>query len=76
MALAFKAARQLRPDTPLWRDFPYEYEAGQAGHRRHQRQRTAAPMGRRPAGTPADLERLAGADEADWLGERQGTLLY
>ena len=27
MALAFKAARQLRTDAPLWRDFPYEYEA-------------------------------------------------
>lgn len=25
-ALAFKAIRQLRPDYPLWRDFPYEYE--------------------------------------------------
>lgn len=26
MALAFKALRRLRPDYPLWRDFPYEYE--------------------------------------------------
>ena len=25
-ALAFKALRQLQPDYPLWRDFPYEYE--------------------------------------------------
>ncbi|MET0179431.1 MAG: DUF1343 domain-containing protein, partial [Novosphingobium sp.] len=25
-ALAFKAIRRLRPDYPLWRDFPYEYE--------------------------------------------------
>ena len=25
-ALAFKAIRALRPDYPLWRDFPYEYE--------------------------------------------------
>ena len=25
-ALAFKALRALRPDYPLWRDFPYEYE--------------------------------------------------
>ncbi len=24
-ALAFKAIRRLRPDYPLWRDFPYEY---------------------------------------------------
>lgn len=26
VALAFKALRGLRPDYPLWRDFPYEYE--------------------------------------------------
>src|SRR5207247_2431384 len=25
-ALAFKALRRLRPDYPLWRDFPYAYE--------------------------------------------------
>ncbi|GLR48585.1 exo-beta-N-acetylmuramidase NamZ family protein [Sphingomonas astaxanthinifaciens] len=25
-ALAFKAIRNLAPDYPLWRDFPYEYE--------------------------------------------------
>ena len=25
-ALAFKAIRNLNPDYPLWRDFPYEYE--------------------------------------------------
>ena len=26
VALAFKAIRAIRPDYPLWRDFPYEYE--------------------------------------------------
>ena len=26
VGLAFKALRALRPDYPLWRDFPYEYE--------------------------------------------------
>src|SRR3546814_5043825 len=25
-ALAFKAVRNLLPDYPIWRDFPYEYE--------------------------------------------------
>ena len=25
-SLAFKALRQVQPDYPLWRDFPYEYE--------------------------------------------------
>src|SRR6202008_2434457 len=27
-ALAFKAIRRLAPGSPLWRDFPYEYEIG------------------------------------------------
>ena len=46
-ALAFKAIRRLYPDYPLWRDFAYEYEHGQAGHRRHQRRSVAARMGGR-----------------------------
>ena len=44
-ALAFKALRPLRPDYPLWRDFPYEYERGPAGHRPDQRQPAAARVG-------------------------------
>ena len=61
VALAFKALRRLRPDYPLWRDFPYEYE----------RDRLAidvingGELLRRwvddPAATPADLERARGA---------------
>jgi uncharacterized protein YbbC (DUF1343 family) len=75
-ALAFKALRRLRPDYPLWRDFPYEYE----------QQRLAidvingSELLRRwvddPAATPADLEALATADEAAWRAERQQVLLY
>jgi uncharacterized protein YbbC (DUF1343 family) len=66
MALAFKALRRLRPDYPLWRDFPYEYE----------RDRLAidlingGPQLREwvddPAATPADLDALTDPDEADW----------
>jgi uncharacterized protein YbbC (DUF1343 family) len=66
MALAFKALRRLRPDYPLWRDFPYEYE----------RDRLAidlingGPLLREwvddPVATPADLEALASVDEARW----------
>ena len=75
-ALAFKALRRLRPDYPLWRNFPYEYE----------RERLAidvingSPLLREwvddPAATPADLEALAGADERAWEAEREGVLLY
>lgn len=76
MALAFKAIRQLEPDYPLWRDFPYEYE----------RDRLAidvingGPLLREwvddAAATPADLEQLALADERAWLESREPYLLY
>ena len=76
MALAFKALRRLRPDYPLWRDFPYEYE----------RDRLAIDvingggLLRRwvddAAATAGDLDRLALADEASWQAERQPFLIY
>jgi len=75
-ALAFKALRQLRPDYPLWRNFPYEYE----------RDRLAidlingSPLLREwvddPAATTGDLEALAETDETAWHGSRQPFLLY
>ena len=71
-ALAFKAIRALRPDYPLWRDFPYEYE----------RDRLAidlingGPLLREwvddPAAAPGDLEAAARADEAAWLAATSG----
>jgi uncharacterized protein YbbC (DUF1343 family) len=75
-SLAFKALRQLQPDYPLWRDFPYEYE--------HQRLAidliNGSPLLREwvddPAATPADLDALARADEDVWEEERKACLLY
>ena len=65
-ALAFKAIRALRPDYPLWRDFPYEYE----------RDRLAidlingGPLLREwvddPRALPGDLDVAARDDEAAW----------
>lgn len=76
VALAFKALRALSPDYAIWRDFPYEYE----------RDRLAidlvngSPLLREwvddPAATPADLDELAGADEAAWADSRAPFLLY
>jgi uncharacterized protein YbbC (DUF1343 family) len=75
-ALAFKALRALRPDYPLWRDFPYEYEHGKLAIDVI----NGGDLLRRwvddPAATPADLEQLASADEAAWRSERQAALLY
>ncbi len=76
LALAFKALRKLRPDYPLWRDFPYEYE--------HDRLAidiiNGSELLRRwvddPAATPADLDTLAVPDETAWLEEREDLLLY
>jgi uncharacterized protein YbbC (DUF1343 family) len=76
MALAFKALRRLRPDYPLWRDFPYEYE--------HERLAIDLINGgevlRRwvddPEAAPGDLDALAAADEAAWSAEREAVLLY
>jgi uncharacterized protein YbbC (DUF1343 family) len=66
MALAFKALKQLRPDYPLWRDFPYEYET----------ERLAIDLingGPRlrewvvdEASLPSDLDAMARKDESEW----------
>ncbi len=76
MALAFKALRRLRPDYPLWRDFPYEYE-----HDRLAIDLIHGGPGLRewvddPAALPGDLGALARADEASWLEEREAVLIY
>ncbi len=75
-ALAFKAIRQLYPDYPLWRDFPYEYEFERlaidliAG----------SPLLREwvddAHATPADLDALTQPDEQAWQDERAPYLLY
>jgi uncharacterized protein YbbC (DUF1343 family) len=70
-ALAFKAIRNLHPDYPLWRDFPYEYELG----KRAIDVINGGPILREwvddRAATPADLDALTLPDEAAWIGTRQ-----
>jgi uncharacterized protein YbbC (DUF1343 family) len=76
MALAFKAIRRLRPDYPLWRDFPYEYETGKLAIDVI----NASPLLRAwaddPQAGPGDLDALAAGDEAAWESERRAHLLY
>jgi uncharacterized protein YbbC (DUF1343 family) len=76
MALAFKAARQLRTDAPLWRDFPYEYEADRLAIDVINGSALLRQWVDDPAAQPADLEVLAAADEAAWRQERSAFLLY
>ena len=74
MALALKALRSLRPDYPLWRDFPYEYE--------HDRQAIDLINGSEllrewvddPSATLEDLEAAAQLDERSWEQERKDFL--
>ncbi|HEY2808462.1 MAG TPA: DUF1343 domain-containing protein [Steroidobacteraceae bacterium] len=75
-ALAFKALRRLRPDYPLWRDFPYEYEEGRLAIDVINGGTLLREWVDDPAASPADLEALAGADEAAWRSARQDSLLY
>jgi uncharacterized protein YbbC (DUF1343 family) len=75
-ALAFKALRRLRPDYPLWRDFPYEYEQGRLAIDVINGSELLRCWVDDPAATPADLEKLAAADESDWQEQRRSALLY
>jgi len=76
MSLAFKSLRTLRPDYPLWRDFPYEYEVGRLAIDLI----NGGPLLREwvddPAASAGDLEALAARDERDWLEVREPFLLY
>ena len=75
-ALAFKALRRLSPDYPLWRDFPYEYEQGRLAIDVINGGELLRSWVDDPAATPADLDKLAAADEAAWTAERRAALLY
>lgn len=75
-ALAFKALRRLRPDYPLWADFPYEYEFNRLAIDVINGSELLRRWVDDPAATPADLDKLVTADEADWLMRRQPALLY
>jgi uncharacterized protein YbbC (DUF1343 family) len=76
VALAFKALRRLRPDYPLWRDFVYEYEPGRVAIDVINGGCQLRDWVDDPAATPADLDALAGADEAAWRDERRAAELY
>ncbi|MGB0129151.1 MAG: DUF1343 domain-containing protein [Rhodocyclaceae bacterium] len=76
MALAFKAVRQLRPDYPLWRDFPYEYEHDRLAIDLINGSELLRSWVDDRQAVAADLDALASADETDWDAERREFLLY
>jgi uncharacterized protein YbbC (DUF1343 family) len=75
MALAFKSLRSLRPDYPLWRDFPYEYETRLAIDVINGGERLREWVDDASA-SPADLDAQAARDETAWLEARESVLLY
>ncbi len=75
-ALAFKAIRQLYPDYPLWRDFPYEYELTRLAIDVINGGPALREWVDDTAATPHDLDVIAAHDEAAWVAEVRGHLLY
>jgi uncharacterized protein YbbC (DUF1343 family) len=75
-ALAFKAVRRLYPDYPLWRDFPYEYVTDKLAIDVINGGPGLREWVDNPASTPADLDALAGPDEAAWMETRAPFLIY
>ncbi|WP_419809552.1 exo-beta-N-acetylmuramidase NamZ domain-containing protein [Sphingomonas sp.] len=75
-ALAFKAIRTLRPDYPLWRDFPYEYEFDKLAIDVINGGTGLREWVDDPAAAPGDLDAIAGPDEAAWGEERRPYLIY
>ena len=75
-ALAFKALRMQQPSYPLWRDFAYEYEHDRLAIDLINGGPALREWVDNPAATAADLEAVAGPDEAAWTKTRQPFLLY
>jgi uncharacterized protein YbbC (DUF1343 family) len=75
-ALAFKALRRLRPDYPIWRDFPYEYEKDRLAIDVINGSDLLRRWVDDEKALPGDLDALATPDEAAWYVERESALLY
>ncbi len=75
-ALAFKAIRRLRPDYPLWRDFPYEYVFDRLAIDVINGGPGLRDWVDDAAATPGDLDALTLPDEQAWEEARRRFLLY
>jgi uncharacterized protein YbbC (DUF1343 family) len=75
-ALVFKALRRLRPDYELWRDFAYEYERDRLAIDLINGSELLREWVDDSSATAGDLDALAQADEAAWLEQREGAIIY
>lgn len=74
--LAFKAIRQLYPDYPLWRDFPYEYEFDKLAIDVINGSTLLRDWVDNPQASMEDLDQAAQQDEQNWATIRQPFMLY
>ena len=75
-ALCLKAIRQWRPDYPIWRDFPYEYETDRLAIDVINGGPTLREWIDDPTATAADFDAILIPDERAWEVSRQPHLLY
>ncbi len=75
-ALAFKAIRNLHPDYPIWRDFPYEYEFDRLAIDVINGSPALRQWVDDPAAQPSDLDHMAAIDAAQWRAQTAPLLLY
>ncbi|MVZ96700.1 DUF1343 domain-containing protein [Sphingorhabdus sp. IMCC26285] len=75
-ALAFKAIRGLYPNYDLWRDFPYEYELGKLAIDVINGGTGLREWVDLEGSTADDLDAVCGSDEAAWVEDRAGCLIY
>ena len=75
-ALGFKAIRRLYPDYDLWRDFPYEYAFGKLPIDVINGGPALREWVDDAGSTAADLDAIAGPDEAAWIETRRPFLIY
>ena len=75
-SLAFKVIRNLYPDYPLWRDFPYEYELGKLPIDVINGSTLLREWVDDPAAQPGDLDAITQPDEKAWDTARRPHLRY
>ena len=75
-ALAFKAVRNLLPDYPIWRDFPYEYEFDRLAIDVINGGPALREWVDDRAAVPGDLDALAASDEKAWRETVEDLLIY
>jgi len=68
--------RELQPEYPLWRDFPYEYELNRLAIDVINGSDLLRKWVDDPKSTPADLDAITIPDEKAWAQEIKGVLIY